>query len=155
MDPFSLTVGILALIKATNEVYKVSKSALGAPQEVAALKNEIDAVETVVANVQRIRLIRETGTHSALSRPDQGVLNNLTTLLVLVNKRLQEVRDWMEKKFNKRVDSASDSDHAPTKIKRRSVVKRLSKIQRLVNEMERLRGSIYEAMLLLNTYVMS
>jgi hypothetical protein len=152
MEPFSLTVGILALINAIIATYKFSKTAAGAPKELAALIVEIEAVETVVTNVQHIRSLREVRNHDVPAPPDQEAFNQLTIHLISVQEKLQEVKAWIEGKLTKRIDSVDSEDDASTKVKRLSTAKRLSKIQRMIKELGRLRDSIYEASQLLNTY---
>ncbi|KXS94831.1 hypothetical protein AC578_3656 [Pseudocercospora eumusae] len=137
-DPFSITVGVLSLIKAAKSTYSICRAASNAPKELVPLVNELDALESVVAEVHSLLDDSEVLSTRPL-RFDVAALNDA---LEYAEGKAREAQDLLSKVHTQPVE-----ENLPSKVRKGGVVKRLNKIRCLTEDLaaanEKLRAQLY------------
>lgn len=144
-DPFSVTVGALALLKVTKTVVQTGRAAANASKEFEPLEKELTAVEDLIARVKRRRSDGGISTESDLPYDLWIDLQNAIEVAEAKALKTQELIHYKLVKHTASPNSNGVGATMQTVPKKFSVAKRVREVHELKRELVDVQVSLRKA----------
>lgn len=144
-DPFSITVGALALVKVTKTVVQTSRAAANASKEFEPLEKELTAVEELITRVERCCSDEGIRTENDLPYDLWIDLQNAIEAAKAKKLEAQELIHYKLVKHTSSPNSNGVGATIQTVPKKFSVAKRVREVHELKKELVDVRVSLRKA----------